>query len=159
MIPHHSLTSNSGHRTIVMLLVGTFLFLSLLQVIFDSETMTTIGICTVAVAFGYKLWLFCTSAWVMRQQRGTSRLAKAGLAFFCALAAMALAMTMVFSFASMDRLAYHFSETFPQVELIGVRNVARNFAITTVVAVVIYGSRMMDAVFAMREDQRANELP
>lgn len=146
------------HKHIIFLLVLTFFGLSILQIYFTNQTMMTIGICALAGAFGFKLWLFVSSVIVMYHQKGNSQLAKAGLAFFCALASMAFALLILFGFAALDLLAIYFHEYVPQVELVAIRNVIRNFAITTVVAVVIYGSRMMDVVFADFYQQRRGTI-
>lgn len=123
-----------------------------LQFFIDARTFTVATIIALAVVFWYKTTAFGTFGWILWKQDGASRLSKTGRDFFIALFCLAFLLAIAFTLASIDMLTA--TSPLPQPTTIGeARSAVRNFTISTVVAVIIYGSRMMDAVFDMLRKQ------
>lgn len=139
--------------------VGVFVALSVIQYVVPAHHFTIFSVAAVAFAFSFKSWVNVVSVYTMYRQQGTSALARACLRYFAAMLAMSVALAFLFWLATADGV--HVS--IPGTEIREVRNTLRNVAITAIVAVILTGAQMMDALFAYLRDQasrrRADGLP
>lgn len=131
-------------------LIGLFIFLSTAQFFIPEYHFTTIGLSMFCVVFAFKSWINFSSAYTMYRQHGTSDLAVRCQSYFWAALGMSVAFFILFGLAVLDRA----SIDMPWLTA-GVRNTFRNITITAVTAVIIYGTRMLDALFT---SLRANAL-
>lgn len=137
---------------IVPLLVLQFVALTAVQWWVPPGPYTTFSIACMFVVFTFKSWVNLVCAVTMYRQHGTSDLARAVQAYFWSL----LGQSGMLAFLYFDAMGL----SVPGLDLAEVRNTIRNVAIVSVLAVIIYGSRMLDALFDhLRSQQARGESP
>lgn len=141
------------HKTALVplwaVVASVFVALSVVQYTVPSYHFTIFSVGAVAFAFTFKTWVNFVSAYTMYRQHGTSKLARACQRYFWAMLSMSVAFALLFWLATAD--GAHLS--IPGAEIREVRNTLRNVAITAIVAVILTGAQMMDALFAYLRDQ------
>ena len=141
------------HKTAMVSLwavvIGVFVLLSIVQYFVSVHTATVFSVVMVGIAFTFKSCVSFVSAYTMYRQQGTSKLARACHRYFWSMLGMSLLFAILFWLATADSVHI----VFPGTDLAEVRNSLRNLAIASIVAVIITGSQMMDALFADLRDQ------
>lgn len=128
---------------------SVFVALSVMQSVVPAHHFTIFSVGAAAFVFTFKTWVNVITAYTMYRQHGTSQLARACLRYFGAMLFMSAALALLFWLATADGV----SLALPGAEMSEVRNTLRNVAITAIVAVILTGAQMMDALFAYLRDQ------